>query len=282
MDRIAERNIQQSSKIMSPAEMQKLFDNAVAENIENRLSKAVSPKNSDIRPACHTYSALAWATGLHNQSFVFRMSDMETPLHRQLAPGLLVGIGILLLFAGSRLRPNWQRFALTSTGGFLGMTCETLLILHYGLKEGILYQQLPLLLAAFMAGLSFGAPVFRDLFARTRAGETNNRLWGGTLLIGIMLLNAVFIGLAKDSAGNQLTVISMSVVLGFLTGGLFASANIHRSVGRQTRSRSLFAANMLGGALGATLAGILLIPALGIASTSMGLIIMAALAFLLI
>jgi hypothetical protein len=97
-----------------------------------------------------------------------------------------------------------------------------------------------------------------------------------------MLLNAVFIGLAKDSAGNQLTVISMSVVLGFLTGGLFASANIHRSVGRQTRSRSLFAANMLGGALGATLAGILLIPALGIASTSMGLIIMAALAFLLI
>ncbi len=69
----------------------------------------------------------------------------------------LIGLGLALLFLGSRLRPAWHRGLLAAVAGFLGIVSESVLILAYQAKEGVLYQEIGLLLVAFMAGLALGA-----------------------------------------------------------------------------------------------------------------------------
>ena len=108
--------------------------------------------------------------------------------------GWILGIGLPLLFFGSRLRPAWRRGLLAAVAGFLGIVSEAVLILAYQAKEGVLYQDIGLLLAAFMAGLALGAPVLRDLILGTGVRKKWVRGWGVALLAGFGLLDFVAMG----------------------------------------------------------------------------------------
>jgi spermidine synthase len=283
-DRLRERGI--TSRHISKSSIQKLFASENSACPGNRLNGEGSHGNYDFRPVCYTYAALSWTAYLP-RSILSRIPDFAAIRKQSLPIALFAGIVILLLFAGSRLRPEWQKTVLTISSGFLGMSSETLLILCYGAQEGILYQQIPLLLAAFMAGLSLGTSIFHDLTAKTgNPGKRSltfanrNCFWGALLLMGFMLLNATTLGISKSDVGNLPLAISLSAASGFLTGGVFACAGPYR-IGEYKRRSSLYKADLIGGSLGALSAGLFLIPVFGLAATSMALIIIAALALLL-
>jgi hypothetical protein len=194
--------------------------------------------------------------------------------------GWIAGISLILLFAVSRMQSNWRRTALTLVGGFLGMTSETILLLYCQAKEGILYQQIPFFLAAFMAGLSLGAPVFRDLTIQKIGQKNYKHLWVAALLIGFMLLNAMIVGNMKTAVSHSLLLpLFLTAAAGFLTGGLFASAGAY---GVRKQKASQYRADLIGGSIGALVAGLFFVPIFGLAASAMGIVIIAALALILI
>jgi hypothetical protein len=276
MDRIRERGIEPGDVGLASFDMASLSDRATTERYESRLKAAVFPVHADTHPPCYTYSALASVRRLLPPFLLNRLPDLETIQRNMFTLGAFAGLALLLFFSGSRLRPKWQRITLATFGGFFGMTNQTALTLCYASKEANLYQQLPLLLAAFSVGLSLGSPIFRDLSAKRSEG----RLWNAALLVGCMVFNAALIGVVKSSAVSLPLMIFLSTAAGFLTGGLLAGANTLKTSNR-TKGSSLFTAHMLGGAAGALLAGMLFIPVFGFVATSMALIIAASLAFVL-
>ncbi|MHB8091126.1 MAG: spermine/spermidine synthase domain-containing protein [Syntrophales bacterium] len=285
-ERLRERGIK--SSIIQSLFIRKLFESEDFANIKNQLQNMDSPENSALRPACYPSAVQSWADALFPQTVLSRMPDLVTVQRHSLWLGMIAGIALFLLFAVSHLRPYWQKTILKAVGGFLGITSASLLILRYGTKEGILYQQISLLLAAFMAGMALGAPLLRDLTTKTGTAVkqslmsiNRNRFWGATLLIGIMLLNAAFIGSAKSDTGNLLLTALLIAATGFLTSGLIVCASIYKTEGLNKRT-FLYTSCLIGGSLGGLCAGLLLIPVFGLASTSVTLIIIAALALILV
>jgi spermidine synthase len=279
INRLRERKI--VSRHISSSSIRELFENENLLNIGDRLKNTVAPENSDAMPACYAYSVLSWATYLAPQAVLALISNFAAMKKLFVHTGWIICVVLILLFVVSRLQSNWQRIALTVIGGFLGMISESVLILCYQAKEGILYQQLPFFLAAFMAGLSLGAPLFRDLTVQKTARKNYKRLWGAALLIGFMLLNTTVIGNVNVGSVNLPLTLFLTAAAGFLTGGLFGCAGSYGARKHQNRT-SLYTADLIGGSLGALGAGLLFIPIFGLAVTAMGIIITAALALLLI
>jgi succinate-acetate transporter protein len=57
---------------------------------------------------------------------------------------LLLWISLPILFLLSRFRPALRRAMLVAAAGFMGMVLETILILYYQVKHGVLYQDIGL------------------------------------------------------------------------------------------------------------------------------------------
>jgi len=160
---------------------------------------------------------------------------------------------------------------------------EAVLILAYQAKEGVLYQDIGLLLAAFMAGLALGAPVLRDLILGTGVKKKRVRGWGVALLAGFGLLDFAAIGtVTGGAAGGLLLTAALLAATGFQVGGLFAYAGLWGVRDQKKVIGPLYAADLIGGCLGAILGSLALIPIFGLAGTLKGMILLAALALLLI
>jgi len=280
-DRLRERGLQ--TRLVSLPYIRYLFTNDRFADVEKRLKETAVPENTDIRPVCYPYAVISWLS-----RFFPSLSLAELPGFGAEGKGFgkigwILGIGLALLFLGSRLRPAWRRLLLAVVAGFLGIVCESVLILAYQAKEGVLYQDIGLLLAAFMAGLALGAPVFRDLILGTGVKKKRTRGWGCALLAGLSLLGFAAIGIVTGgAAGGLLLTAVLLAAAGFLVGGLFAYASL-RGVREQKKVIGpLYAADLIGGCLGAILGSLALIPLLGLAGTLRGMILLAALALLLV
>ncbi len=280
-DRLRERGLR--TRLVSPPYIRYLFTNDRFADVEKRLKETAVPENTDIRPACYPYAMMSWLA-----RFFPRLALADLPGFGTVGKGFeiiwwILGIGLALLFLGSRLRPAWRRRLLAAVAGFLGIVSESVLILAYQAKEGVLYQEIGLLLAAFMAGLALGAPALRDLILGTGVRNKRVRGWGYALLASFILLGFAAMGIVTGgAAGGLLMTAVLLTVAGFLVGGLFAYAGLC-GVGEQKKViGSLYAADLIGGCLGALFGSIALIPLLGLAGTLKGMILLAALALLLV
>jgi spermidine synthase len=286
-DRLREREFQ--TRLVSPPYIRYLFTNDRFADVEKRLKETAVPENTDIRPVCYPYAVMSWLARFFPSLALADLPGFGTEgkgfgkIGWGVVLGLGLGIGLALLFLGSRLRPAWHRGLLAAVAGFLGIVSESVLILAYQAKEGVLYQDIGLLLAAFMAGLALGAPVFRDLILGTGVKKKRALAWGYALLGGFGLLGFAAIGtVTGGAAGGLLLTAGLLAAAGFLVGGLFAYAGL-RGVREQKKVIGpLYAADLLGGCLGALFGSLALIPILGLAGTLKGIILLAALAILLI
>ncbi|MCE5264377.1 MAG: hypothetical protein LLG97_12685 [Deltaproteobacteria bacterium] len=283
-DRLQERKLQ--TRLVSKPYIRYLFANDRFTEIERRLQETEVPENSDIRPVCYPYTVISWLSRFFPK---LALADWTGGIEekgvwkagRWVALGL--GIGLALLFLGSRLRPAGQRGLLAAVAGFLGIVIESVLILAYQAKEGVLYQEIGLLLAAFMAGLALGSPALRDLILGTGVKKRWARGWGYALLAGFAILGFTAIGIVTggNAAGLWATAVLLAAA-GFLVGGLFAYAGLRGVREQKGVIGPLYAADLIGGSLGAFCGSLILIPLLGLAGTLKGMIFLSVLAFLLI
>ena len=198
-----------------------------------RAVVAPAAVNRDYSPVLYFYHLQNWLS-----QFPVRFGLLES--------AMLAVLGIYLW----RLRPV---ALVIFAGGFAASALEIVLLLGVQIACGALYQQLGVIVAAFMAGLA--------------AGAWRARRWPACrlarLAFGVAALAAV-IPVVLRAAGNLPVIVALTFGLAAVVGMEFPVASrAAGSSGAATASR-LYTADLVGACLGAWLASTLLIPLLGV------------------
>jgi len=196
-----------------------------------------------------------------------------------------VGILALVFFLLSRKR----RFVLTSlpfaiaTTGFAGMAFDLLLIFTFQSLYGYVYHRIGLLTAAFMVGVAAGSLIITHFLPRLKEGkpwlikiELAIILFAGMLPVVFLLFHPY---LAKPVVFALLEVVFL--VLSFLSGALigaeFPLANKIYLKGSPHLSRTaglLYGSDLFGGWVGGIVAGVVLLPILGLVRTCLVVVVL--------
>jgi spermidine synthase len=262
--RLEERGI--AARLVTAPWLRYSLTNDRVDQAARRLAEARVPPNTDARPACYRQAALLWL-------------GMFLPVTPDAGTGdrsgaLVVLVAAAAILAISRFRAGWRRAALAATAGFTGMGIESLVLLRFQAETGSLYRDIGLLLTSFMAGLAAGAWAFNRLADGRRKAP---RWWGLALLLA---LSALAGGLALSAEGGgflfrQGPAAALLALCGMLTAGLFGYASRMGTQGQGDIASPLYAADLMGGCLGALLAGFWLLPLLGAEATAAGVSLLA-------
>lgn len=184
--------------------------------------------------------------------------------HLAALAGLLL---VLALVLGRRFGTGFSRPTGVGTSGFAGAGLTTLALFGYQVRFGSVYLGASLLLAGFMAGTVLGG--FVGTWAADRP-RVRGRLFLGAeaaiLAAGLALLTIM-----QQGAGVWFFVLL--VAAGCAVGLEFpiAGAAPGRSVGR--RASVLLALDLAGGAAGALLVTLVLVPVLGLAAAGLAIVV---------
>lgn len=252
-----ERNLE--TRLVSPAYLRYLLTNDRRVEID-RILQDRAPLNSDRHLVCYQASMLIWLAKFYPPFAQVRFSPERIGHGRGLIGFILFLVLITWLLRAIRRFPNIRRLVIVALAGLLGMIFETVLLLHYQIQKGILYQHIGLLMMMFMVGLAMGSYTIHQM-----AGRTNFRRNGRFLIMGFGLLT--FMGLINLNYDFYNSLIIISIVLfltGFLMAGLFAFASLEGVKSQHDVVSPLYAADLLGGSAGALLATLILIPFAGL------------------
>jgi spermidine synthase len=256
--RLEGRRIQ--TRIVSADYLRYLYTNDRFEKVARILESGIAPINSDARPICYQYTIMIWLSKFLPSAKLWDFSLLELSSSRNLAWLVVIGLPALLL-----IRARWpvRRALLTGVAGFVGMTLETIVILHFQTKSGILYQDIGILLTGFMAGLAFGALGVEKLHRRA------SKTIGGALLGGFVILSGV-IGWSVNSGIHAGLPQSLGFLIlsGFMVAGVFAYAGLHGEEDQAAAITPLYSADLIGGCIGSLLASLILAPLVGLAMAS--------------
>ena len=132
------------------------------------------------------------------------------------------------------------------------MVLEIILLLNYQMHNGILFQNIGLLIMGFMLGLASGSWIVDRII----------RKFTGILLIISSIIIYLLLGYLINS-GNINTFFSSLTALiisGFLTSGIFAYASRYNVDDQKRIISSLYSSDLLGGLAGSVLANFIFIP----------------------
>lgn len=178
---------------------------------------------------------------------------------------LLVTVVMLRAGLGARRATPWACGFSIFTTGFFGLSAEMLIVYGYQTSFGYVYRDISIIVGLFMLGLALGGWLM-NRWAVVRPDRH---------LLIVECVQAVVI-LALPLAGRGLSFspyafMLLSPVAGFLTGSEFPlAARISLASGREagTVAGIFDAADHLGALAGAALAGLLLVPALGVVQSA--------------
>ncbi|MBN1363888.1 MAG: hypothetical protein JW976_03695 [Syntrophaceae bacterium] len=249
--------------------------------IRDLLAGKKAPSNTDIRPICYQYSFIIWLSNFFPRAALVDLSPiMDKILSKSLLSFLCISIFIIFLL--SRLRPTFRRMMLVATAGFIGMVLETILLLYYQIKQGVLYQDIGLLMMSFMAGLALGAIIIKRIMVQTDNPKIL-RWYGITLLIGFCLLCAFTGIIINMSILTGLVQIScLLAATGFLVAGIFAYVSLHEIEDQSKIISPLYSADLIGGCFGSLLGSLIFIPLVGMDITLSGMLLLAFFSILLV
>ena len=278
--RFAARSI--TARLVSLPFIRYLYTNDRRAEIEAALEHGRSAVNSDVRPICYQFAALLWLSRFFPALARNDPADLaEAAFWRpQSRDGLLIVLALGVLLAMTRLWGTGRRTLLVGLAGLAGMVLETILILHYQAKSGVLFQDIGLLLTSFMAGLAAGAfAVDRIASGAPPLGRRHGAAILATFAaFSLVVLLVVHSGVTTGLGGTAL-LLAWS---GALVAAVFAYASL-RAVHDQSRVIApLYAADLVGGSLGAVLGSLLLIPLAGLAASAAWMAVIVALALILI
>ena len=226
--------------------------------------------NSDLHPA-GLLRGLAYWNALFSPSLSGAFSFLNRLSLHGLLPALALLIGLLLLLGWPGRRQPTVPLAIVTTG-VSGMAFDLIVVFAFQTLYGYVYQQIGLLITAFMAGLGLGGLLM------TRGIERLRREWrwlmGVELAIllywaGLPLLLTLFYARSAPLI-LQPTLLALNALAGFLVGSEFPLANRILSQlrgGLAGASGLLYACDLTGAFVGSVLVSGALIPALGILQT---------------
>lgn len=274
------------TRVLNRIYLRYLLDEAVAEAFSTGLARGpVAEVNRDGHPA-----GLRYALGYESARYApalepfFRALGELRPWHMAVGIAALTLPGLLFLRKRERLVP-WA----VATTGLAGMTADLLIILAFQVLYGYLYQQVGLLITAFMAGLSLGGQAMTAWAGRLR------RPWRIlTLLEGAIVLawagmgGALFVLLQRPTPSSPLEyvlLLAVNVLAGLLVGAEFPLAGrilLESGRGGSRVAGALYAWDLVGATVGAVAVSALFLPALGLVETALLTALLKAGSFLLV
>jgi spermidine synthase len=285
-----DRDIQAS--LVTPDYIRYRLTNDRVQKAARVLETESVPVNSDSHPICFHYALLIWLSKFFPALFRPEFSSLEAlaKSHPWMAvAGVLVGLSIVAVVRHWLLS---RRIALAGIAGFAGMVLETLLILHYQVKNGVLYQDIGLLLTLFMLGLAIGAGAADRLFVgrQLRSTATHGEMYVkdvtaegfkkeksqllrayGTAAVpafaAVSLLTALLTGM--NLAGGIFWTGMLLVAAGFMVAVIFAYSTLVGQPEPQRVIGPLYCADLVGGAAAALLSTLVLIPLAGLTTTAL-------------
>jgi spermidine synthase len=212
-----------------------------------------TPVNRDFAPVAYYFDVALWSSRF-NHGYRDLFHAMAGVDFRWLAGTM--GALLLVLVAKKR-RPRTAAACCTAAMGFTLIGLEMLLLLAFQAIYGYVYQQLAVIIAAFMAGMSLGA--WLALRARALQGMRTLAFLQLGAAIAPLLLYAAFEAVAP------VLFPALALFCGMLGGYEFPVASRIFS-GRSTGT--LYALDLAGSCLGAVLFSVYLIPVFGFIKTA--------------
>jgi spermidine synthase len=242
--------------------------------ISGRGRPSVANINEDLRPSGLLYGLFYW-----NELFSPGFSGYFGFLERISLP--LLGVALILLTAAFLVvRRLSRRVRMASvpivmiTTGFAGMAFDLLVIFAFQAFYGYVYQQIGLLVTAFMAGLSLGGLLMTRRVERIENGKSLLLRLEGAIAACWLLFPVVLAVLYAQasrpgvSAAVGPILLILNGLAGFLVGMEFPLASkMYRRVSVSETAGVLYAADLLGAFLGSLLVSVMLLPALGVLET---------------
>jgi len=249
-----------STRLISPHYLRYLYTNDRFLDIAQTLKNSSSDINTDKRPICYQYTILIWLSKFVPSIAFWNISFPGAQDTRTLFRWLLFLLPLLFL---SVFQWPWRRTFLVAIIAFSGMVLEIILILHFQTQNGILFQDIGILLTAYMAGLALGAATLAKI------NQPIAKLHGIILLAGFAILSGS-VGWRIESGGGSgfIEISFLLAVSGFLSAGIFAYASLRLNSDQNKAIASLYTADLIGGCLGSILTSLILVPFLGLSTTA--------------
>ncbi|MEZ0329357.1 MAG: hypothetical protein ABWK15_07370 [Dissulfuribacterales bacterium] len=218
--------------------------------------------NTDKRPVCYSLTITLWLS-----KFFPSILAAERPLDLN-GPASFTGflwsilLVICLLFFFMRRTDVLLKTGVMAWAAFWSAVMETLLLLQYQVSSGALYGELGLLLMVFMIGMSLGAMVFEAISAAR---------FVGIVLVLCMASVSIFVALGiQHGVLHGFHWIGLGMWLcGFLLAGTFSYLSHDRSQERLVSP--LYAADLVGGAVGTLCAALYAVPFWGLPQTALSI-----------
>jgi spermidine synthase len=273
-----------STRLISANYIKYLFTNDRFSEIGNLLKKEQAQPNTDIRPVCYQYTFMIWLSKFFPRAAVVDLSALATNIFFKPPLSLLLWIVLPIIFLLARLHPTLRRATLVAAAAFIGMVLETVLILYYQVKHGVLYQDIGLLLASFMTGLSAGAMIVNHLISKRQGGKQKFVRIIGFVLVGGFCLLCAATGMILDASApaGLLTTLLFLVITGCLVAGAFAYASLYDVEDQRGIISPLYFADLMGGCIGAVAGSLILIPLAGMDVTAWGMLLVSAFSIFLL
>lgn len=281
IERFRARGLQ--SRLISEFFIRYLLTNDRFSEVGETLRTRTAPVNTDTRPICYQLTALLWLSKFYPALTGLSFGEIEG-LVKGKGTWIAAAAGLLLvLFFIARTRPSWRGSLLVAVAGFAGMVLETVLILQYQTRHGVLYRDLGILITAFMLGLTAGALAVAAAARGRSRYRTLARKWGIGFAAGLALLGTLAVFQARIGLFTGLPeTAGLLAAAGFLVAGVFAYASFRRVPDPEKVISPLYAADLLGGCLGSMVASLLLVPLAGMDMTAAAMVGLALLALLLV
>ena len=221
--------------------------------------RPLTPVNRDFAPVAYYFDVALWSSRF-NHGYRDLFGAMAGVDFRWLAGGLGA---LLLVLAAKKRRPRTAAACCTAAMGFTLIGLEMLLLLAFQAIYGYVYQQLAVIIAAFMAGMALGS--WLALRAPARRGIRTLVFLQAGAAIAPLLLYAVFEAVAQ-ATGGQLLFPALALGCGMLGGYQFPVAS---RIFCARNPGTLYALDLAGSCLGAVLFSVYLIPVFGFFRTAL-------------
>ena len=254
-----------------------------AERLQQSLAREARPRiNSDLAPISYYYQSLIWLEQLSPW-----LADLAQRGMRARACLAAVPIAAVLAWLAAHRRNRWLARAapLVAAGaiGAFGLMTEVVCLLAFQSACGYLYHALGALVASFMAGLALGSWLMGGRRADQRA---LGRLLVASLATGALMAALLPYLLASLLGAPRLAPVALAATLalaGSLVGAVFPVAS---AIYREQRSGAaaggaIYAADLVGSAGGAAVAGTAAVPLLGMQGTAFATALLLAVALVL-
>ncbi len=254
-----------SGRLIIPEYIEYLYTNERFFRITEILSETTASVNSDLRPVCYQYAVMLWLARFF-PSYALWNQVLTAPL-KMLRNVIWISIAFTVLFIFLRKSILVKRIFLVAIASLIGIIIESTILLYFQVKQGILYQDIGLLITIFMTGMAIGSLMIAQRKWDIPEALSLSRRFG-VLALFVCVICFTILGIMIIGSNNVwlFSVIGF-IISGFYVGIAFAFASINWIENQSILVSPLYAADLIGGCIGVVLASLIFVPTIGLLTT---------------